>query len=66
MLIQLLICLIAIPKPTTQICAKGCLSCNASNECLLCDLISSYAMDVTNLGCKLCNVENCKTYDSSC
>jgi len=51
MLKQLLVCLIAIQQHTAQICVKGCLSCNTSNECLLCDLTSNYFQKSSSDNC---------------
>jgi len=63
MLKQLLICYIAIQQ-TTQSCKKGCLSCNTSNQCILCDLSSDYYLNTTSNSCDLASTENCVGYNT--
>lgn len=51
---------------TIQVCDKGCLKCNARNECLLCDTVHKYVLSGTN--CVLSSLNNCSilTYNGEC
>jgi hypothetical protein len=48
---------------TFQSCAKGCLRCNESSECLLCDALKFLKLNSTSKACETVDLANCQLMD---